>query len=102
MNSNNFVQSNDVIYKLICIMKKKNKDILSVFTIEISFNVDEVTFDDNEDVQMKKSMKNNNIIKLIKNDNTVLSMKNSDIIKSINYNDFMNMTSEFFTHMIID
>ena len=51
---------------------------------------------------MKKSTENNEIVKSTKNDNTILSMKNDNNVKSINYNDFMNMTSESLTHMIID
>ena len=45
-------------------------------------------------------MKNNNTVKSTENDNIVLSTENDDIIKLINYNDFINTTSEFFTHMI--
>ena len=102
MNSNNFVQLNNVIYKLMHIMKKKNENILFAFTIEVLSNADEVTLDDNENVQMKKSMKNNDTIELTENNDTVLSMKNDNTVKLINYNDFMNTTFEFFTHMITD
>ena len=83
-------------------MKKRNENILFVFIIEVLFDADEATLNDDEDVQMKKSMKNSNIVELTENDDTVLLMKNDDTVKSINYNNFMNMTSEFLTHMITD
>ena len=102
MNSDNFVQLNDVIYELMHVMKKRDKNILFMFTVEVLLNVDEATLDDSEDVQMKKSMKNSDTVKLTENNNTVLSMKNSNIVKSINYNDLMNMTSESLTHMTTD
>ena len=85
-----------------CIMKKRNEDILSMFTVEVSSNADEVTLDDSEDVQMKKSMKNSNTVESMKNDDIILSMKNDNTVESINYNDFMNMTFESFAHMITD
>ena len=50
MNFNNFVQLNDVIYKLMCIMKKRNENILSAFIIKVSFNADEATLNDNKDM----------------------------------------------------
>ena len=102
INFNNFVQLNDVIYKLMHAVKKKSENILFMFIVEVSFNIAEATLDNNEDVQMKKSMKNDNTVKSMKNDNIVLSTKNSNTVKSINYNDFMNMTSESFAHMTTD
>ena len=51
---------------------------------------------------MKKLTENSDTVKSMKNNHTVLSTKNSNIVKSINYNDFMNTTSESFTHMTTD
>ena len=102
MNSDNFVQLDNVIYKLMHIMKKRDEDILFVFIIEVSFDANEATLNDNEDIQMKKSTENNDIVKSTKNNNTILSMKNDNTVKSINYNDLMNTTFESFTHMITD
>ena len=81
-------------------MKKRDEDILSASTVEISLNIDEVTLNDSENVQMKKSIKNDNIVKSIKNNNTVLSTENNNTVKSINYDDLMNMTSESLAHTI--
>ena len=102
MNSDNFIQLNDVIYKLMCVMKKKNENILFMFTVKVSLNADEATLNDDENMQMKKSTENDNIVKLMKNDDTVLSTKNSDTVKLINYDDFINITFEFSAHMITD
>ena len=102
MNFNNFIQLNNVIYKLIHIIKKKNKNILSIFIVEVSLNVNEIILNDSEDVQMKKLIKNDNTIELIKNNDIVLSIKNNNIVKSINYDDLMNTTFESLTHMTID
>ena len=51
---------------------------------------------------MKKSTKNNDTVKLIENNNIILLTENDNIVKSINYNDLMNMTFEFLTHMTTD
>ena len=102
INFNNFVQLNNVIYKLMHIIKKKNENILFVFIVKVSFNTDKATLNDNENVQIKKLVKNNNIVKSMKNNNIILLTKNDDIMKSINYNDFMNTTFEFLTHMTTD
>ena len=50
MNFNNFVQLNNVIYKFMYIMKKKNENILFVFIVEVLLNVNKITLNDNEDV----------------------------------------------------
>ena len=84
------------------IMKKRNKNILSAFTVEVSLNADKATLNNNENMQMKKSTKNNNIVKSMKNNNTVLSTKNSNTVKSINYDNLMNITFKSFTHTTID
>ena len=102
MNSDDFVQLNDVIYKLMCTVKKSDENILFTFTVEVSFDVDEATLNNSEDVQMKKSTENDDIVESMKNDNTVLSTEINDTVKSINYDDFMNMTFESFAQMIID
>ena len=93
---------NDVIYELMHTVKKRNKNILSAFTVEVLLNAVEIILNNDEDVQMKKSMKNNNIVKLTENDDIILLIKNSNIVKSINYNDLINITFEFFTHMTTD
>ena len=85
-----------------CAVKKRDENILFVFTVEVSFNAAEATLDNDEDVQMKKLIKNNDTVESTKNNDTVLSTENSDTVKSINYNDLMNMTFEFFTHMTTD
>ena len=102
MNFDDFVQLNNVIYKLMCAVKKKDENILFMFIVKVLFNAVKATLNNNEDIQMKKSIKNNDIVKSIKNNNTVLSTKNDDIMKSINYNDLMNITSKFLAHMITD
>ena len=102
MNFNNFVQSNNVIYEFMHTVKKNDEDILFMFTVEVSLNTNEVTLNNDEDVQMKKSTENNNIVKSTENDDTVLLTEINDIMKLINYNDFMNTTSESFTQMTID
>ena len=91
MNSDNFVQSNNVIYKLMCAVKKRSEDILFTFIVEVSFNAVEITLNNSE-----------NVVKLTENNNTVQLMKNDDTVKSINYNDFMNMTFESSAHTITD
>ena len=83
-------------------MKKRNEDILFVFIIEVSLNADEITLDNDENVQMKKSTENNDIVESTENNNTVLSTKNDNTVKSINYNDLMNMTFEFSAHTTTD
>ena len=102
MNSDDFVQLNDVIYELMHTVKKRDENILSIFIVEVSLDAVEATLDNSEDMQMKKSMKNNDTVELTENNDTILSMKNNNTVKSINYDDFMNMTSESFTHMITD
>ena len=91
MNSDNFIQLDIIIYELICAVKKNDKDILFIFTVEVSFNADEATFNNDEDMQMKKSTKNDDIVKSMKNDNIILLTKTDDIVKSINYDDFMSI-----------
>ena len=49
MNFNDFVQSDNVIYKLIYTVKKRDEDILFVFTIEVSFNAVKAILNNNED-----------------------------------------------------
>ena len=83
-------------------MKKRNENILSVFIVKVSLNINEVILNDSEDLQIKKLTKNDNIVKLIENNDIVLSTKNNNIMKSINYNNFMNTIFEFFTHIITD
>ena len=83
-------------------VKKRNEDILFMFTVKVLSDAIKVIFDNDENVQMKKSMKNSDTVKSMKNNNTVLLTENDDIVKSINYNNFMNMTSESFTHITID
>ena len=73
-----------------------------MFIIEVLFNVDEATLDDNKNMQIKKSTKNSNTVKLTENNNIILLTKNDNTVKSINYNDFMNITFEFSAHTIID
>ena len=85
-----------------CAVKKKSEDILSAFIIEVSFNAAEATLNNNEDVQMKKSTENNDIVKSTKNNDTVLSTENNNTVKLINYNDLMNTTSESFAHTTTD
>ena len=102
MNSNDFIQSDNVIYKLICTVKKRSEDILFTFIVEVSLNTAEATLNNNKNMQIKKSMKNSDTVKLIKNNNTVLLTENSDTVKSINYNDLINMTFESFTYTTID
>ena len=102
MNFDNFVQSDNVIYKLIHTVKKSDENILFAFTVEVSLDTDKVTFDNNKDVQMKKSTKNDDTVKSIKNNDTVLSTKIDDTVKSINYDDFMNMTFKSFTQTTTD
>ena len=102
INSDDFIQLNNVIYKLMCAMKKRDEDILFIFTVEVSFNTAEAILNNDENMQMKKSTKNNDTVKSMKNDDTVLLMKNDDTMKSINYNDLINMTFESFAHMITD
>ena len=96
MNFNDFIQLNNVIYKLMCAIKKSDKNILFVFIIEVLLNANKVIFNDSENVQMKKLTENDNIIKLMKNNNIILSTKTDNTVKSINYDDLMNITSEFF------
>ena len=50
INFNNFVQSDNVIYKLMCVIKKKNENILFTFTVEVSSDVNKITFNNNENV----------------------------------------------------
>ena len=83
-------------------MKKRNKNILFIFAVKVSCNVDETTLNDNKNVQIKKLIKNDNIVKLMKNNNIILLTKNSNTVKLINYNNLMNMTFEFFTYITID
>ena len=102
INFDNFVQSNNVIYKLMHTVKKRDENILFVFIIKVSFDATEATLNNDENMQMKKSTENNDIIESMKNDDIVLLTKNSDTVKLINYDDFMNMTSKFFAHMTTD
>ena len=102
MNTDDFVQLNDVIYKLMCAVKKKSKDILFAFTVKVSSDAVKATLNNSEDVQMKKLTKNNDIVESTENNDIVLSTENSNTVKSINYNDFMNTTSESLTHTTID
>ena len=102
MNSDDFVQLNDVIYKLMHTVKKNDENILFMFTVEVSSDVNEITFNNSEDVQMKKLTENDDTVKSMKNDDIVLSTEINDIVKSINYDDFMNTTSESLAQMTID